>query len=372
MKKSITFSFFMLLVYFSQGQQLIGDYLTLDLPISDSEVIGKVFNQNLFSESGISSYNVTKSRSLDSLHSADTVSLKIGVTASIKKILSLNMGISNSHIENVSLSNLEVWTCNRYEKMSFSEGRKDYVIAAVVAKGLNFTFSKNINDSMKISLDSLITKTFNIAPQINYGDKNAHVMLGKDLIVAVRLLHVSKTTAFDISRDENLSISNTKIFELKETRNDIQKLIRFADLPTLPKYLFPNDSIARNNQGCFLLICVQLGRMINGEPEQDTLVYCPSCREFKQSTIKPDCPDSYSPDAKYSGLNPRVLVSVNMGKPWIPFTSSKIEQYIVTIQDANVSYLSKPRNTNSFSNYVLDQVTANIIIKKLILDYQID
>jgi hypothetical protein len=150
-------------------------------------------------------------------------------------------------------------------------------------------------------------------------------------------------------------------------------VLRFADLPILPSSVFLTDSIAKAHQGCFVIICTsQAVYNKDGDYISDSLIFCPACKTFDQSPVKPDCATSYFPDGRFQALTPRVFTAVSIGRRWL-LGNRELEQYgVISIRNVNVRYRAKPISASGYSNFFLDSASADLDVVKNIIQYHID
>lgn len=357
LKKITTALLLTLLVSNTFGQKLFDDYKTVKNPLNDKDIVGKQFDKGFFSGSGTKAILI--SEGLSSIAQNDTTKFKSAFDIEVAKVVSGKINLSNDKAVTSNFSNIQIISCTDLSEIPFTNGKAKYVIGAIVVGSFDVSIKKEFDATLKAELDKEIAQKFNIKPEISYNKNKASVRLGGKLVVATKMIQVTKNRFYI----EQRPITAGNKIEYNDELTNADNTLKFESMPKMDATTFTTDEALNDNKGVFLLrfINSSLPDPTSNEALSRVLVIAPKCSEMK-GTIKPDC-NIYSPFQDFQNIT---MKRIARGA-----TQSYIVIYSVSVDNISATYEKAPKPDNKLSNFTIDNVTANITVRKNVYHYKI-
>jgi hypothetical protein len=363
MKQLIFIASLIAITNMGRAQKLIDGYQTLRNPRGDNNIVGKQYLVETFAGNGTAV--VKRYPGLGQMSSNKQNDFKTEIEANVQKIVEAKLGLANSSVKVSNLSGLEIIECTDFSKIDGLDANNSYVISAVVIHEFHIERT-NVNDVVvQAKLDSLVTKNV-LDANITLENKNDRkvVKTGNDLVVAIKLMKVSKKSSYAIPCNDCpikiVSDNSTKQYD-QTTKGNVN--ISFIDMDPMDVTTFTTDELLKENQGCFY-ITVQHTGLTNsdGTFQENKLLICPSCASMS-GTILPSC-DDYRPITSFLPSNERILFGRILNK-------SEIVNYSVSVKNLKVTYSKNPKSGDKKSNFRIGTVTGDVFLSKRIYKFKI-
>lgn len=356
MKRTITLILTLLICTSSYSQKLFNDYRTLKNPKNDSVIIGKIYTKGFYTGEGTDAFK--EYDGLTKFTSIDSNDAKAKIEASVSKIVSGVINLSNEKAQTSNFDDVKILECSNLSEIKFTGGKGDYVVGAITVGSFDVKIGKEFDASLKAELEKEVSEKFNVKPDITYNKKSAQVKLGGKLVVAQKLMSVKKYKYYI----ENISIINNSRIEWNDQLTKADNTLKFESINTIDNNLVPDGKI-KDHLGCIALeyINSSLPNPNSNDPLSREIIVCPKCSQMT-SEIKPICQD-YNPSTDFKNISQK-RIATGMTNDYVVF-------YSVSIDNLKVAYEKKPRQGIEGDNYKLDNATAIIKVRKNVYYYSI-
>jgi hypothetical protein len=357
--KLVNFFFLAMLLFIANvdAQTVFTDYKMVKNPIGDPNIIGKQAIDGIFIGSGAATFRTDLG--LESLFQGDTTGLRSKFEIEVSKVVSGNIGLSSGRAATSNFSNIRILTCTDFSEIPFISGRGLYVVGAITVGSFEVSLDRVFDTGLQAELDEKIAQKFNIVPEITYTGNKAKVSLGKDLIVATKLIKITNTT-FYIDKP---SIASGNRIEYTDELLNSDNSLKFESMVDMDITTFTTPVSIEKNKGVFLL---RMTASVLQDPTGNSalsraLIVAPTLSEMT-GTLKPD-PSIYSPTSDFQNISMKRILH--------GYTTKFVVTYSVSIENLKVTYNREPLSNNTLSNFLIDKVTADLKIRKNVYYYKI-
>lgn len=343
---------------FSQAQfkKEFKDYLLLSLP-QDRQLVGTIRTGVTFTGNGVSEDLLQKSRSLEKYFASDSTEFKLEVL----KILNSTFKLNPNKFQIIDLDQLEITDCIDYGALPLAKNNS-IVVSTIRVKSLNIKTNMLFDVDLKAELETKIQQSdIKIEPKITYTDKKASLKLGKDLIVAVKVIKINGNPKSYFFTSEKANPKGKNTYEFFEPDFNTFSQISFHSLDDLSSTL-TNENDYLKHQGCFSASYINPS-VTSGESQMigGSQMICPY--EYKIiGDIK--LTSSYRPLAKYEGNNIFPIGVIFSGNKIIRYTFQAVEI-------KSINYRNYPEKDISKSNYKLNDVNLSWEVKKYVHNFSV-